>query len=269
MKASTDQPLSRADVRALLRALVAGELAQETLEQYRVQLILAYQAGIQEAGDVLLRGDQRYISAKLNMLRLRGLEREELMQAARIGYLKAIAAWDPTKGAGLKTYGAYQIWAVAGRELVRHMSTIRLPDAVRGAIGRAFRGEEPMTPRLRRALRISRPLSMDVGWKPSGRGFLDDDLVQMHDWLPSDDETPEEAVIQSRRDAAVREAVERGLGWMSATERVVAEQLILADEPATLEAVGAQIGVGRGAVMRLRSKAAQKLRGSLHAAGFS
>ena len=58
-------------------------------------------------------------------------------------------------------------------------------------------------------------------------------------------------------------AVQKALAVLNARERIIVEARVMSEEPATLQALGAQLGVSKERVRQLEERAYDKLRSSL------
>jgi len=78
--------------------------------------------------------------------------------------------------------------------------------------------------------------------------------------LVADQPSPEELLLDCEEKRAVALTLARALARLGARERRIVEARMIADEPLTLEALGAELGVSRERVRQLEQRARETLR---------
>lgn len=225
----------------------------------------------------------RLVMAAAARFRRYGLPLQDLVQEGNVGMLEAAARFEPGRDVRFSTYASWWIRAQIQDYVLRNWSIVRggtssgqkalffnlrrlrarlardgavppaqLYDHLAKALGTDRAEVERMDARL------SRPdLSLNA---PALSNGGDEDGAERGDFLvdpaPSPEALTEAAVDGDRRAAALHEA----LTHLSERERVIMRRRRLVDEPATLEELGAELGVSKERVRQLEARALEKLR---------
>jgi RNA polymerase sigma-32 factor len=205
---------------------------------------------------------------------------DELAQEGMLGLLRAIELYDPDRGVRFLTYARYWIEAFVRHALMRNHSVVSFgttllqrrlffaEDALRREAQRVVDGtREDVTIEMARRLDTtperlhvltsrlrSRDVSLDAGANDDVRAGAPREPA-------SADPGPDEVVARIDEHRQVRRAVRslaaRGL---SGKERAILERRMLADEPETLESLGAALGVSRERVRQIEKRLMTRLR---------
>ena len=164
---------------------------------------------------------------------------EDLAQAGRLGFLRAVELFDEARGVKLMTYCSWHVRSYVEREAER-AGVIRVPTPAR----RTMHLQEDKN----RALSC---LSID-NW-PKGEHYLAIDLP----WPERKNEVWDEAD---------RAAIRQALGVLENRERTIIEARFF--EGLTLKETGRRLGITRERVRQIQVDAIKKLRRSLQQQGF-
>ena len=242
--------LTRAEELELARRKDMGdELAKRQLVESNLRLVIAMARAYSSSGVPLL----------------------DLIQEGNMGLMRAVEKFDYRRGYKLSTYATWWIRQSMTRAIADQARTIRLPlhvlDLVK-KLNRANRslaqklGRDPLASELaaeldipiERVLELQRTIEDPVSLEgPVGDGESNfADLVEDHNAR-----RPEADVAHRQREQELRAALEE-LG--ERTRRVLEARFGLNDrDPATLEQVGAEIGVTRERVRQIETRALREL----------
>jgi RNA polymerase sigma-32 factor len=225
--------------------------------------------GDRRAGDSLVVACLPFVVSIALEYRRWGLPLEDIVQQGNVGLLRAAIKFDTRKDCRLATYAAYWIRAEIREHVVRAYRVVRLgtTKGERRAL-RAFRlasncdaatlaaisGLTPERAEMLLPILAAREASIDVA--TPGKGALVDALASS--WPTPEDDA-------GRREAAerVRKAVRLALTELTDRERLIVRERLMADEPRTLQDLGAELGVSKERVRQLEERARTKLRARL------
>ena len=236
----------------------------------------------QKALDQLSASHMRLVIALAARFRHYGLPIADVIQEGHVGLLEAAARFDPDREVRFSTYATWWIRAAIQDYILRNWSIVRggtsstqkalffnlrrlraqmtatagvekatLYDRIGKAVGVSSADVELMSARFSGPdISLNGPISGDDPFDSAERG---DFLV---DERPLPDETVGENIDSQRRHAMLNDA----LSHLSERELRIVRERRLAEEAATLEQLGAQLGISKERVRQIESRALEKLR---------
>lgn len=239
----------------------------------------------QEALNRITMAHMRLVIAMAAKFRYFGLSMSDLIQEGHVGLLEAASRFEPGREVRFSTYATWWIRASMQDYILRNWSIVRggtssaqkaLFFNLRRLRARLAQGAEtlsgtPVYHQISQTLgvsvadvammdsRLSGPdASLNAPFAEDGSGASD-----RMDFLISDDPLPDE-IVGDRID------VERRSGWLTTALGVLNERELkiirerrLRDEGATLEALGARMGISKERVRQIENRALQKLKCAL------
>ena len=227
--------------------------------------------GDERAKRQLVESNLRLVIAMARAYSSSGVPLLDLIQEGNMGLMRAVEKFDYRRGYKLSTYATWWIRQSMTRAIADQARTIRLPLHVLDLVKKLHRanrtlaqklGRDPLPSELAaeleipidRVLELQRTIEDPVSLEgPVGDGESNfADLVEDHNARQ-----PEAAVTRSQRQQELMSALDE-LG--DRTRLVLEARFGLNDrEPATLEQVGAEIGVTRERVRQIETRALREL----------
>ena len=235
-------------------------------------LAIAASEGDEEAFNILVRSNLRYVVTVANRYKGFGLSLEDLINEGNIGLINAIKRFDPERGVKLITYAVWWIRQSIMHALANQRSTVRLPVKQAGLLHKIsimfekLRQEfkrEPTTFELSERLNIKvadiekliranrQYLSLDATVSP------DDDTSYLDLLEEKSTASVEENVVQH----SLEEEVEDLLAELDPRERDIIRMRYGFDgEAMTLEEIGGKLGLSRERIRQIEKKVINRFR---------
>ena len=222
------------------------------------------------------------VAAKFNRY---GLSMSDLVQEGHVGLLEAAARFDPHREIRFSTYATWWIRASVQDYILRNWSIVRggtssgqkslffnlrrlrakitksgkytnsqeLYHELASAIGVSVKDVATMDARLGGPdISLNAPLTTD-----------DETASERQDFLESDEALPDDAVGYIIDGERKSEWLKSALGVLNERELLIVNQRRLSDDGATLEKLGAELGISKERVRQLENRALEKLRTAL------
>jgi RNA polymerase sigma-32 factor len=234
------------------------------------ELSLRFQAGDQEAGKALVEGCLSFVMTIAREYQRWGAPMEDLVQQGNLGLLEAARRFDPHRGTRLATYAAYWIRVEIREHVARSYRMVGLgrSRAERRALRLYRRTGEGDPAKLgelsglgEARTRVLLPL-LTSGDVRLDQRFAEGD-PSLGERLPGDAPSPEEETGEAEQRAKLAGAVKQVVSELSAREQHIVTRRLLADEPETLEELGATFGVTRERVRQIEVGAKKRMRARL------
>lgn len=204
----------------------------------------------------------RYVVKIAFEFRNYGCKLADLIQEGNIGLMIAVKKFNPYKGFRLITYATWWIKSCIQDFILK----------TRGAVKRGSKAlkrklfyrkdaalspfEEIDTAPLERSSSYE---DIDPGHDLSLDSSFPDGVATHLDMLPDTAAGPFEAATVKQDAALVKKEVSSALALLNDKERLVIENRLMAEEPASLQSIGAQLGLTRERVRQIESSALKKL----------
>jgi RNA polymerase sigma-32 factor len=212
-----------------------------------------------------------------------GLPVADLVSEANLGLMLAVKRFKPEKGVRLATYAMWWIKATVHEYILRSWSLVKIGTTaaqkklffnLRKLKNRISAGEDAdLTPE--QVKYIANELNVDsrevVEMNGRMRGDIslnvpvtrNDASAEMQDWLVDPAPDPESLLADVEDRSRVKTALKDALDRLTPRERQIVGARFLAEQPTTLEDLGATFGISRERVRQIEVRALQKIGGAL------
>lgn len=239
----------------------------------------------QEALNRITLAHMRLVISMAAKFRHFGLSANDLIQEGCVGLMEAAARFDPDREVRFSTYATWWIRAAMQDFVLRNWSIVRGgTSSTQKALFfnlRRLRAKISGNRQDMESAVLHREISRALGVSERDVAFMDSrlagpdtsldapvtadesDRAGRMDFLVSDEALPDEAVATAI-DAERRQTwLSTALGVLSERELRIIRRRRLADEGATLETLGSELGISKERVRQIESRALEKLRGAL------
>ena len=239
----------------------------------------------QEALNRITSAHMRLVISMASRFRHFGLSMGDLIQEGHVGLLEAAARFDPEREVRFSTYATWWIRASIQDYVLRNWSIVRggtssaqkaLFFNLRRLRARLSQGSETLsrTELYREIAEALRVPEADVAMMDSRLSGPDTSLnapvaddgpgsTDRMDFLISDDPLPDEVVGETIDDERRMTWLNDALDVLNPRELKIIRERRLCDDGATLESLGAKLGISKERVRQIESRAMQKLKAAL------
>ena len=226
-------------------------------------LIRRYQAGdgttpdARRAGDALLQAHRGFIFKRSRRYMREGRDNESILQEARIGFLAAVANFDPARGTRLLAYAQGKIRGRASDWIEDFESPIRVP--ANQHYPQVITSRKHHTRSAAAAARVLHSHAFDSTERPVSR---DSDRT-LGDTLVEGRESPEESIVGVWSQRRMEALVAKAMRHLDERQQQIIRERFLAEAPAFLRALGVSLGISHERVRQLQEEALGVLRKAL------
>jgi RNA polymerase sigma-32 factor len=239
----------------------------------------------QEALNRITMAHMRLVISMATKFRYFGLPMSDLVQEGHVGLLEAAARFEPDREVRFSTYATWWIRASMQDYILRNWSIVRggtssaqkaLFFNLRRLRAKLSQGAEPL-----KGVAVYKEIAEAIGVSVSDVALMDSRLSgpdtslnaplsddgeagsERMDFLVSDAPTPDEVVGASIDDERRIVWLNRALGVLNDRELRIIRERRLRDEGATLESLGAKLGISKERVRQIENRALEKLKSAL------
>jgi len=225
----------------------------------------------------------RLVIAMAGKFRYFGLSMADLIQEGHVGLLEAAARFDPSREVRFSTYASWWIRASMQDYILRNWSIVRggTSSAQKALFFNLRRlrarlqklgGEEPTEEiyrKVAKALRVpmAEVTRMDMrlaaGDTSLNAKLNNDSASERIEFLVSDDPSPDQVVTETIDGERRAQWLSQALDTLNGRELKIVRERRLSEEGATLESLGASLGISKERVRQIESRALEKLRTAL------
>ena len=271
-----------ADRRMIKIAMAAPYLARDEEHDLAVRW---KERSDQHARNRIAMAHMRLVVSMAGKFRHFGLSMSDLVQEGYVGLLEAAARFEPERDVRFSTYATWWIRASMQDYILRNWSIVRggtssaqkaLFFNLRRLRAKLARGDSRLTAQaiheeIAAALGVSLSdvQTMDARLSANDASLQsptiagDADSGERLDMLASEDPLPDEQVTTMIDSERRRVWLKEALGALNEREMRIIQARRLADDGATLEELGADLGISKERVRQIESRALEKLRNAL------
>jgi RNA polymerase sigma-32 factor len=229
-----------------------------------------------EAAEKLVVSNLRFVVKIAHEYRNYGLKLADLVQEGNIGLMHAVKKFDPYKGYRLISYAVWWIRAYIQNYVIKSWSLVKIgtTQAQRKLffkLSQARKKLESLSEKRPEFAEIADTLGVrpeeieEMDIRMSGRDFsldaqVSEDGESTHmDYLVSDGEDQETALIRKEEMALVQHNIAGALARLNEKESFIIRNRVMADTPLTLQAIGDRYHISRERARQIEKQALRKL----------
>jgi RNA polymerase primary sigma factor len=249
----------------------AGRWPLLTKEE-EVELAKRIERGDREAKERMINSNLRLVVSIAKRYQGHGLSLLDLIQEGIIGLIRAVEKFDWRRGFKFSTYATWWIRQAVQRGVANKSRTIRIPVHIADREQRIARAERALAPKLGRqpteqevAKQAKLPLKQVWEVRQAARAITSLDRpvgeqsdTSLGDLFPSEEAQPEEELTVSLE----QDVLHRAVAQLPEREREVVKRRYGLDadrDPASLEAIGRELGLTRERVRQIEASALEQL----------
>ena len=234
-----------------VRATASPEPTSDPARAEELRLVALAKAGDQRAVGALLRMHAGLIHATARVYFGNAGDADDVLQAARIGFMRGIEGYDASHGTKLWTYARDWVRLEARDALIASFPVIVPRYRHIEACALERRGKtSPLVRRLRRVLRMA---SMDAP-----RSGSDEWSSTLGETIPSADPLPDEGALLAIDGDRARALIDAAIASLAPRDGEIVRRRLLGGE--TLDAIGTSVGLTRERVRQIVESRKPKLR---------
>ncbi len=234
----------------------------------------------------LIEAHMRLVVAIASKFKNYGLPLGDLIQEGNIGLMEAANRFEPDRENRFSTYATWWVRATIQDYVLRNWSIVRNGTSASQKalffnlrrLKSQLRETENSTALIAKELGVSEQSVEDMSQRLAASDqSLNSPLVanedaELQDFVADERPNPEDIVIGARNAETRTRWLNEALGTLSARERAVIRERRMADNGATLEDLGKELGISKERVRQIEQRALEKLRelltGKLDKAGL-
>lgn len=261
-------------------SLLSREEERRLARQYQTKRDL-------QAAHALVVANLRFVVKIAHEYRGYGLSLLDTVQEGNIGLMMAVKKFDPNRGYRLISYAVWWVRAYIQNFIIRSYSLVKMGTTqaqrklffrLRSERERADRdagpGEVASASELAGRLKVAEGEVTDMEVRLAGKDYsldagLDQGAGNSHlDLLPDPTASQEESFARHEERVLVRETVDSALEYLNPKERYIVRNRLLAEEPKTLQEIGAHFRISRERARQIEGNVIRKIRGVLTDSGL-
>ena len=257
------------------------DIAKERLvtPEEEVELSRRIKAGDQEALDLLVRANLRFVVSVAKQYQNQGLSLQDLINEGNVGLIKAAQRFDETRGFKFISYAVWWIRQSILQAVAEQARTIRLPLNQVGAVSKlkktiAMLEQEyqrrPSTEEIAREMDMSESkvralLGMNLHQISTDAPLDDEEEGSFLDVYVDADSTATDEAVENESD---NNAIQRSLQALSEKERIVITMYYGIGTPReySLDEIALHLGISRERTRQIRDRALKRLKSNPNSA---
>ena len=229
-----------------------------------------------EAAERLIVSNLRFVVKIAHEYRNYGFKLADLIQEGNIGLIHAVKKFDPEKGYRLISYAVWWIRAYIQNYLIKSWSIVKIgtTQAQRKLFFKLSQAKKQLESISRKNPEFSE-IADSLGVKGSEvaemdlrmgtrdlslNEFINDDGDTSHlDFLTSDGEDQETALIKNEQRSLVKRDIAGALAKLNERESFIIQHRVMADDPLTLQEIGDKYNITRERARQIEKQALKKV----------
>jgi RNA polymerase sigma-32 factor len=232
----------------------------------------------EEAGQILITSNLRFVIKVALGYRNYGVKIMDLIQEGNIGLMKAVQRFDPDKGYRLISYAIWWIKAYIQNYIIRSWSLVKIgtTQAQRKLFYRVADLPEPLdvdnhldnVAKLADRIHVTEDEVIDMAARLKAHDLSLDDSIgdrsrdSFADTLRDDSPDQEEILSGLEQQLDLKAWAREALETLNPREKYIVEKRVLSEDPVTLKELGKHFGITRERARQIERAALEKLKGN-------